>query len=304
MTDDWSDRANNNEGGMRVMAYKAKISDRITNTLIILHTMSVVTYCTGMIIAEVDITDQTIEVPYINKLDFPFTINTQPMYRFVLIAEYVHMILSNWGAGLSNIILMTMAIGSPDATEQIVKSILFYTITNLEAFVFCFAGEYLNNKSKAIGYAAYDCTWYNLKSKDSRILLFIILRSQKQLTLTAGKMMDLTLESFANAIGTPDATEQIVKSILFYMSTNLEAFIFCFAGEYLNNKSKAIGLAAYNCAWYNLNPKESRILLFIILRSQKELTLTAGKMMDLTLQTFASIMNASGSYLSVLLAAQ
>lgn len=44
----------------------------------------------------------------------------------------------------------------------------------------------------------YNCAWYNLKSKDIRILLFIILRSQKQLTLTAGKIMDLNLESFAS----------------------------------------------------------------------------------------------------------
>lgn len=38
------------------------------------------------------------------------------------------------------------AIGSPDATEQIVRSLLFYTVTNLEAFIFCYAGEYLKNK--------------------------------------------------------------------------------------------------------------------------------------------------------------
>lgn len=36
--------------------------------------------------------------------------------------------------------------GSPDATEHIVRSLLFYTVTNLEAFIFCYAGEYLKNK--------------------------------------------------------------------------------------------------------------------------------------------------------------
>ena len=38
------------------------------------------------------------------------------------------------------------AIGSPDATEHIVRSLLFYTVTNLEAFIFCYAGEYIKNK--------------------------------------------------------------------------------------------------------------------------------------------------------------
>lgn len=35
-----------------------------------------------------------------------------------------------------------------------------------------------------------------MKVEDSRVLLFVILRSQKQLKLTAGNMMDLSLESF------------------------------------------------------------------------------------------------------------
>jgi len=55
------------------------------------------------------------------------------------------------------------------------------------------------------------------------------------------------------------------------------------------HQSKAIGLAAYNVAWYELEPEYNRILLFIILRAQKQLTLTVGKMTDLSLQCFASV---------------
>ncbi|XP_029662688.1 odorant receptor 2a-like [Formica exsecta] len=98
--------------------------------------------------------------------------------------------------------------------------------------------------------------------------------------------------------------EQIMKSLLFYTITNLEAIIFCYAGGYLSNKAKIIGVATYNCLWYNLRSKYIRVLLIIILRSQKQLTLTAGNMMDLSLESFTSIMNASESYLSVLLAMQ
>lgn len=45
---------------------------------------------------------------------------------------------------------MLQAIGTPDAVEQIMRSLLFYAITNLEAFMFCFAGEYLRNKVSRI----------------------------------------------------------------------------------------------------------------------------------------------------------
>ncbi|EGI58898.1 Putative odorant receptor 92a, partial [Acromyrmex echinatior] len=579
MAEDWNDCANS-DISIRETTRKAKISDRFTNAIITLHTTTVVAYCIGIIIADVDVTNTTKELPLVNKVEIPFDINTQFTYRTVLITEFLLMILCGWAAGITNSLLLSLiihvggqmdvlqrwlaefipkeieneqksvvittnkiilkhqkiiqisdsieslytyiallifasntilmcslgflivtAIGSPNAVEQIMKSLLFYTITNLEAFIFCYAGEYLNNKSKEIGFATYNCAWYNLKSKDSRILLFIILRSQKQLTLTAGKIMDLTLESFTSvrfkqnrnkqnimirkriidrtleiictlygiwpnsripfcklfwiiitiivqfyhyryflihfnsdelfnlmdclsscmsymkfttkvivlwinqrkfyktlemmtedwdscadneiymnemirkaklsnhinivivllqlvsaftycvniiladvdvtdhtsellyihrmelpfdvntkrtykiilftqtvicimvsmgtgvintllvalAIGTPDAVEQIVRSVFFFAGTNLEAFVFCFAGEYLNNKSKAIGNAAYNTAWYNLKSKDSRILSFIILRSQKQLTLTVGKMADLSLEYFTSV---------------
>lgn len=60
--------------------------------------------------------------------------------------QHLHTILQIYNMQLFTLILQ--AIGSPDATEQIVRSLLFYTVTNLEAFIFCFAGEYLKNKVK------------------------------------------------------------------------------------------------------------------------------------------------------------
>jgi len=55
------------------------------------------------------------------------------------------MSIYNLGNMFNNVLIL-QAIGSPDATEHIMRSLLFYTVTNLEAFIFCFAGEYLKNK--------------------------------------------------------------------------------------------------------------------------------------------------------------
>lgn len=54
-------------------------------------------------------------------------------------------------------------------------------------------------------------------------------------------------------------------------------------------QSKSIGDALYESLWYNMSPNNSRILLFMILRSQKRLTITAGKIIDLTLEGFTSV---------------
>ncbi|XP_024891711.1 odorant receptor 45b-like [Temnothorax curvispinosus] len=97
---------------------------------------------------------------------------------------------------------MVTSIGRPDAFNSIIKTVLFYFLMNSEAFIFCFAGEYLSTKSKSIGDAAYDSTWYELDSKDSRNILLLILRSQNQLTITVGKIMNLSLEQFSNIIKT------------------------------------------------------------------------------------------------------
>lgn len=49
-----------------------------------------------------------------------------------------------------------------------------------------------------IGDAAYESLWYDLAPNDSRILLFLIMRSQKQLTITVGRFTNLSLQQFAN----------------------------------------------------------------------------------------------------------
>lgn len=50
-----------------------------------------------------------------------------------------------------------------------------------------------------------------------------------------------------------------------------------------------IGDAAYESLWYELNSNQNRDIFFMILRSQKHLTLTVGKVMDLSLKQFASV---------------
>jgi len=53
-----------------------------------------------------------------------------------------------------------------------------------------------------------------------------------------------------------------------------------------------IGDAAYEALWYELNPIQNRDILFIIVRSQKYLTLTIGKIAkiaDLSLKQFTNV---------------
>jgi hypothetical protein len=107
MAQDWSDCANN-DVSMRETERKAKVSDRITNSIVILHTLTIVLYCIGIILTDVDVTDTSKELPLMNKLDIPMDINTLSKYRIVLIVEFVFLMLSSWAAGITNSLLLTL----------------------------------------------------------------------------------------------------------------------------------------------------------------------------------------------------
>ncbi|XP_032669901.1 odorant receptor 22c-like [Odontomachus brunneus] len=85
-----------------------------------------------------------------------------------------------------------------------------------------------------------------------------------------------------------------------YITLAAEIFVYCFMGEHLGIKSRSLADAGYDCLWYNMSPSYSRNILLIILRSQKQLTMTAGGVINLSLEAFTSIMKASASYISVL----
>ncbi|KAL0134005.1 hypothetical protein PUN28_001126 [Cardiocondyla obscurior] len=91
-----------------------------------------------------------------------------------------------------------------------------------------------------------------------------------------------------------------VKAILAYIAVMIEAFIICFAGEYLSLKNKSVADAAYESLWYDMPPNQSKIISFMIMRSQRRLSITAGKMMDMSFEALTTIMKTAASYVSVL----
>ncbi|XP_011065211.1 PREDICTED: odorant receptor 67c-like [Acromyrmex echinatior] len=291
MQEDLSDCVNN-DISLRETASKAKTSERITNLILILHTMTVSGHGIGVILANVDVTDNTTtELRFFTKIEVPFDINTQRTYRCILITEFFFLMMWSWSSGAINSLLIILTFHIAGQID-----IMRYWLTHL-------VSSKDESKDESISIATTKIIYKH--KKIIRLSEYIeSLFTYIALVLFVSNSVMICLLAFlvVTAIGSSNASEQLIKSFLFYIITNLEAYMFCYAGEYLKNKSKEIGFAAYSSAWYDMKSKDSRVLLFVILRSQKPLTLTAGKMMELSLQSFTSIMNASGSYLSVLLA--
>ncbi|XP_014480037.1 PREDICTED: odorant receptor 4-like [Dinoponera quadriceps] len=223
------------------------------------------------------------------KMKLPFKVNTSPVYLLITILQFLHLVLCGCGISMVNSLIVTLILhigGQIDVMRDWLST----------AF------------SKNVIGTVNGITMRALVTKHQRIIMFSQnienLYTYIALILFVSDTIIICCLGFiiVTSIGTPDGPAILLRSVLYYMVMNLEAFIFCLAGEYLNAKSQMIGDAAYDSLWYDFTSSKSRIVLLLILRSQKRLTITIGKIMDLSLERFTSVVKASASYISVLLA--
>ena len=153
-------------------------------------------------------------------LNYFFNIIMYILYKYTYTYIYIYMIYIIY---ITSIIFnVRKSIGRPNAATIIVKSLGFYLIMNFEVFMFCFAGEYLSSKVNINIYnillinklnfflCLYNSLAYRVEQletlhtipvgrfQDRRIILFLIMRSQNQLTITVGKFMNLSLERYVS----------------------------------------------------------------------------------------------------------
>ncbi|XP_006565966.1 odorant receptor 4-like isoform X1 [Apis mellifera] len=83
-------------------------------------------------------------------------------------------------------------------------------------------------------------------------------------------------------------------------SFTFNIFIFCYIGEILTEQCSQIGTVSYEIDWYKLSPKEAYDLILLISISQYPPKLTAGKIIELSFNTFSSVAKTSVVYLNLL----
>lgn len=68
-------------------------------------------------------------------------------------------------------------------------------------------------------------------------------------------------------------------------------FMFCYIGDLLKERCQKVGTTCYTIEWYRMPPKKAIELIMPIVMSRYPATLTAGKMMTMTLTTFSDVSN-------------
>ncbi|XP_025986698.2 LOW QUALITY PROTEIN: odorant receptor 4 [Solenopsis invicta] len=92
----------------------------------------------------------------------------------------------------------------------------------------------------------------------------------------------------------------LANYFLLFVSFCFNIYMLCYIGELLIEKSSQIGSMCYMINWYQLSPRSVRSLILIIAMSSHPIKLSAGRMVDLSLTTFGTVLKTSVAYLSFL----
>ncbi|KAF3424644.1 hypothetical protein E2986_11723 [Frieseomelitta varia] len=84
------------------------------------------------------------------------------------------------------------------------------------------------------------------------------------------------------------------------ISFTFNIFILCYIGEILSEQCKNISLSAYMIDWYRLPRRKALGLILIFAVANNSTKLTAGKLVELSLGSFCSVLKSSLAYLSLL----
>ncbi|XP_011684382.1 PREDICTED: odorant receptor 22c-like [Wasmannia auropunctata] len=96
-----------------------------------------------------------------------------------------------------------------------------------------------------------------------------------------------------------DAVSMLTYTILL-LTFIFNIFILCFIGELLTDQSTKMYITFCTLDWYRIPHRTARGLVLIIAMSSIPVKITAGKFMDLSLNSFGAIMRTSVAYLNIL----
>ncbi|XP_015431184.1 PREDICTED: odorant receptor 4-like [Dufourea novaeangliae] len=95
-------------------------------------------------------------------------------------------------------------------------------------------------------------------------------------------------------------TLSLVTYFILLMSLTFNIYLLCYIGELLVEKTSNVGLFCFTIDWYCLPTETVRGLVLIIAMSRNPAKITAGRVADLNLYTFVTVLKTSLAYLSFL----
>ncbi|XP_039309963.1 uncharacterized protein LOC105193063 [Solenopsis invicta] len=280
MDHDWR-KCINIDKHLHMMTIKAKVAHFISNTLLSMTASIGVTYLLGeyiihSVFLSEDYNDTLRQLPI--KVQFPFETQQSPTFEILLAVIFVNVMMNVCVVALINGLIFSLVF---HASGQI--DIMCYEFRNIS-----------NNKSTLLRESSVTSLGM-LIERHNRIISFSndieTLFSFIALMQIVWNTLVICCLGFVLIISihTKAGIFVLIKTATAYLAIMMEAFVICFTGEYLSMKSKSITDATYKMPWYNMSLHQNKILLFMIMRSQKRLCITAANMMDMSFETFTIV---------------
>ncbi|XP_071643786.1 odorant receptor 13a-like isoform X2 [Temnothorax longispinosus] len=299
---DWSECVINDSYRFTMMSM-ADMSRRFANIMFSMYAFSAFSLSIGehLLQSRDDVNqfgNSSRELPI--KMEFPFDVSKSPIFECFLIGQFVYDTVIAFVilhvSGQINIMQQDLAEISNFLSRKYDRSTFLLVIRNLicKHQKIIILSQNIENLYTHV--ALIQVLWNTLVMCCTGFVIIIVSNVSCFLHILDNFFFLILLQ----IISSGEDAVNLIKSVSYYTVIILEVFLYCFAGEFLSAKSKSISDAIYETLWYNLPPSDSRIILFMMLRCQKQLTITAGRIIDLTLEGFTSIMKASVSYISVL----
>nr|XP_050864274.1 odorant receptor 85c-like isoform X1 [Vespula vulgaris] len=280
MTDDWLDSIDKKENH-ETMSNRVQLSQRYSRFFVSSYSIGLIFFSSFALFTQ--------EKQLILKMELPFDITKSPIYELVNIVIFLQEFMATSMSSMLSALLVTLILHVDGQVE-----IICHQLSDISSLI-----QKGKSCSKILKLSIYKHQRIiNFTDNIENIFTYIALIQFLSNTLVICSLGFLIITS----LDSEQRNVILAKTIPYYVLANLEAFALCYAGEYLSSKSTDIERAAYHSNWYELDPSESRFLLLLMIRSQKRFVITAGKFMDLSLEVFASMLKASGSYVSVLYA--
>ncbi|CAL7941814.1 unnamed protein product [Xylocopa violacea] len=271
----------------------AQQSFRLTSFMIYIIAVATIFYMFGAIVSQDP--NVTSSRSLLLKMDLPFDTSESPIYELVMCLQIIYQATTAYTIAVFNslLLIVVLHVGCQiDVMCHALREVPYKSKKQLQFFI---------TRHQEI------ITFADRLEKIFTYMALSQLLSNTLLICCLGYVIVIAIQA-------DDGFVLLIKCVLFYVVICLEIFIYCYAGEYLSTKviqqqlivhicspSKLITDTAYQILWYNLDPNEVRLLILVILRSQKGFTFTFGKFASLSLKSFMAIMKASASYISVLL---
>ncbi|XP_072767174.1 odorant receptor 46a-like isoform X1 [Anoplolepis gracilipes] len=213
-----------------------------------------------------------------------------------------------------------------------VSNLLIYLATYLQQFLTLFYGIILNVSfdSLVYGFTIHTCAQIELmchrltdnlknisfgKSSETKVSIEECVKHHLLVKIVVKKIQELFIWSImiffffslvivCTSIFLISKTKllslEFLSMFLYLNGILLQIFYYCWYGNELQLKSKSIATAIYSSDWTKVTPQERRLLIFIMINSQKGIILSYHGMFALSLNTFTWICRTSYSAYNLL----